>query len=72
MEIMLLIIALIIMASTFLVGRLTEFVKQLHSVEHGGLLGSGKKLNFVLTISSQEQKEEACGPNTNSSKNDLD
>lgn len=72
MEIMLLISSIIIMASTFLVGRLTEFVKQLHSVEHGSLLDSGKKLRFILTISLQEQKEEACGPNTNSSKNDLD
>lgn len=65
----LLVIAIIIFASTFLIRDLTDFIKELHRSEPKNLLSGGKKLKFNLTISAEDKKEEVCGANTNSQNN---
>ncbi len=65
-------IALVVMAFSFLLKDLTNFIKQLHSFKPKGLLNNGKKLNFNLTISSINRKKEVCASITNSKKDNLD
>lgn len=65
----LLVIAVIIFASTFLIRGLTDFIKELHRSEHKNLLSGGKKLKFNLTISAEDKKEEACAATQTSKDN---
>lgn len=65
-------IALVLLAFTFCFKELTNFVKQLKSSGSNKLLTPGKTLNFTLSVTSENKKNEVCATNTNSSKNDLD
>ena len=56
------VIALIIMALSFLFKELSEFVKRLHSSKPKGLLSDGKILQLNITLSSRDRKKEVPGP----------
>lgn len=65
-------IALLVLACAFLFEKLTNFIKQLHTVKPKGLLAPGKSLHFDMSISSEGKKEKLVSPHTNFKNNGLD
>lgn len=65
-------IALVLLTLSFCFRELTNFVKQLKSSGTNKLLTPGKMLNFTLSVSSEDKKNEVCATNTNSKKDSLD
>lgn len=63
-------ITLVILASAFFFEKLSNLIRQLHTLKPKGLLEPGKSISLNLVLSSRDKKIEACGLNTNFSQKD--